>query len=194
MGRPKQLLLVRGLPLLQLVLDEAAVSCLDEVILVLGHRAREVRAGIRVPSRRRVRVVVNVNYGQGLSTSLRLGLRSASPRAAAAAILLGDQPAVSAGLIDRMVAAFRAAGSPLVRPIYLGTDGARVPGHPVLLARRVWPEVERLRGDQGVRALLAAHPDWLLEVPLEEEPPADIDTWEDYLRAAEEKRAAARRR
>lgn len=185
MGRPKQLLPLVDRPLLQHVLDQAAASCLAEVILVLGHRAQEIQAAIQIPSGCRIRVVVNPDYAQGQSGSLRLGLRSASPRAEAAAILLGDQPQVTAELIDRMATAFRGAGSLLVRPVYPGPGGRRVPGHPVFLARRIWPEVEGLSGDQGARALLAAHPDWLWEIPLEGEPPGDIDTWEDYLRAGQ---------
>ena len=193
MGRPKQLLPLGDRPLLQRVLDEAVASCLDEVILVLGHEARQVQQAIQLPSGRRVRVVVNDDYARGQSTSLRLGLRSANARAEAAAVLLGDQPGVTAQLIDRVAAAFLAAGSPLVRPVYGGAGGRSVPGHPVFLARRIWPEVERLKGDRGARELLIDHPDWLLEVPVEGEPPQDIDTWDDYERAAEALRATATR-
>ncbi len=182
MGRPKQLLPLAGAPLLQHVLDQAAASCLDEVIVVLGHRAEEVWPALRVPSGRRLRLAVNPDYAQGLSTSLCAGLRSASPRAIAAAVLLGDQPGVTPALIDRVAAAFRAGDSPVVRPVYRRAGRRPVPGHPVVLARSVWPEVDALTADEGVRALLAAHPDWLLVVPLDEEPPADIDTMEDYQR------------
>jgi molybdenum cofactor cytidylyltransferase len=58
-----------------------------------------------------------------------------------------------------------------------------VPGHPVFVARTLWPQVEALRGDEGARALFAAHPEWLLEVEIDAEPPPDIDTWQDYERA-----------
>jgi molybdenum cofactor cytidylyltransferase len=184
MGRPKQLLPLGDRPLLQHVIDEAAASGLDEIVLVLGHRAEEIQRAIRLPAGRRIHSVVNPEYDHGQSTSLRLGLRSASPRADAAAILLGDQPNVSAQLIDRIAAAFRGGDSSLVRPVYMATDGRRVPGHPVFLARRIWPDVKKLRGDQGARALLSAHPEWLLEVPVEGEPPPDVDTWEDYQRAS----------
>jgi molybdenum cofactor cytidylyltransferase len=192
MGQPKQLLPLAGQPLLQHVLEAALASCLDEVILVLGHRASEVRAAIRIPEGHRIRVVVNRRYGLGQSASLRLGLRAASPRAAAAAILLGDQPQVSARLIDTVATAFRRAGVPVVRPVYGGANGRRLPGHPVLLARRIWPQVEELMGDEGMRGLLAAHPQWLREVSLEGEAPGDIDTWEDYLGAGGEAALAAR--
>lgn len=192
LGQPKQLLPLAGRPLLQHVLEEALASCLDEVILVLGHRAREVRAAIRIPAGERVRVVINRRYQEGQSTSLRRGLKAASPQATAAAILLGDQPQVSAHLIDAMATAFQRAAAPVVRPVYLTADGRRLPGHPVFLARRLWSQVAELIGDEGVRGLLAVHPEWLLEVPLQGEAPVDIDTWGDYLRLGGEAALAAR--
>ena len=184
MGRPKLLLPLGDRPLLQYALDAAAASRLDEIVLVLGDRAAEVLDAIPLPSRLPVRVAVNENASAGQSSSLRLGLRTADPRASAAAILLGDQPRVTGPLIDRVVAAFLSAGAPVVRPVYCGSHERRVPGHPVLVARRIWPEVETLRGDEGMRGLLARRPEWLLELPLEGEPPGDVDTPEDYRSAA----------
>ncbi len=183
MGRPKQLLPLRGRPLLQHVLDEAVASRLDEIVLVLGNQADEVHEALALPEESRVRVVVNADWARGQSTSLCLALRRADPRAPAAAILRGDQPGVGAALVDRVTRAFLDAGLPAARPVYSGADGSRVPGHPVILARRIWSEVDKLGGDEGARALLAARADWLLQVPVEGEPPADIDTWEDYRRA-----------
>ncbi len=183
MGRPKQLLPLAGQPLLQHVLSAAAASCLDEVIVVLGFCAEEIGAALDLPAS--VRVVVSADSVEGQSASLRAGLRAAAPRATAAAILLGDQPDITRELIDGVAAAFLAAGKPVARPVYLARNGRRIPGHPVFLARRTWPEVEQLRGDQGARALLRAHPEWLLEVRVAEEPPGDIDTWDDYRRAVD---------
>ena len=182
MGRTKQLLTLENRPLLQHVVDAAAASRLDEIILVLGHRAEEIRAAIDCPAR--VRVVVNTAYAEGQSTSLCAGLRSASPGAQAAAVLLGDQPRVTAQLIDLVATAFAKSAACVARPVYAGVGGGRVPGHPVFLARRVWPETTKLRGDQGARALLLAHPEWLCEVSVAGEAPPDVDTWEDYRSSA----------
>ena len=191
MGRPKQLLPIGGRPLLQHVLDEAVASSLDEIVVVLGHRAQDIKKAIELPRGRSVRMVVNPNYAGGQSTSLRLGLRSTDPRAVGVGVLLGDQLHVTARLIDRLAAVFLTGGSPVVRPVYSGTGSRPVPGHPVFLARRIWAEVEKLDGDQGARSLLSAHPNWVVEIAVESDPPADLDTWDDYQRAVEAEAAPA---
>ena len=180
MGRPKQLLPLGRKPLLQHVIDTASASCLDQLVLVLGHAADEVRAALALPVRPPARVVVNREWEVGQSTSLRAGLHASDERAAAVAVLLGDQPGVTGALIDQVAARFLSAGAAAARPVW--RDG-RVPGHPVFLARAIWPEVERLEGDQGARSLLSAHPDWLVEVPIAGEAPRDLDDWQDYERA-----------
>jgi len=136
---------------------------------------------------------VNHEYAAGQSTSLRAGLRAANARAAAAAVLLGDQPGVTAALIDTVAAGFLQAGAAVVRPVHCPADGRRIPGHPVFLARAVWPHVEVLRGDQGARTLLAAHPEWLIELPFAGEAPRDIDTRDDYVDALGAEPAAPHR-
>jgi molybdenum cofactor cytidylyltransferase len=182
MGRPKQPLLVGERCLLQFAVDAALASRLDEVVVVLGHRAEEIRAAIALPEGGRARAVVNPDFARGVSSSLQRGLRAADARSQALAVLLGDQPFVDAALIDRVAEAFLAADAPLARPVY--PDAAGEPGHPVFVARRLWPRIEELSGDLGARALIAERPDWLLEVPVAGEPPLDVDTWQDYQRAA----------
>jgi len=184
MGRPKQLLPLGDRCLLQHVIDAAAASCLDEIIVVLGHRAQEIREALQLPASSTVRIVVAADYAQGQSASLRAGLRAASLESTAAAILLGDQPQVTRELIDRVARQYVNAESAIARPVYSDRDGGRVPGHPVLLARRIWPEVEKLEGDQGARTLISTHPEWVAEIATEGEPAADIDTVEDYERTS----------
>jgi molybdenum cofactor cytidylyltransferase len=185
MGRAKQLLPLQGRPLLQHVIDAIGSSCFDEVVVVLGCHAEEVRQAVQPPRGRPMRIVVNPDHAAGQSTSLRLGLRSADRRAEAAAVFLGDEPQVSRDLIDRLARVFLAGSTPVVRPVYAAPGGGREPGHPVFLARRMWDALEGLRGDEGARHVLSRHPEWVAEVFVEGEPPADIDTWDDYRRTVD---------
>jgi CTP:molybdopterin cytidylyltransferase MocA len=64
MGHPKQLLDIDGKPLLQHVIDGAAESSLDEIVIVLGHEAQLIETATAAPSSRAL--VVKNDYSSGL--------------------------------------------------------------------------------------------------------------------------------
>jgi molybdenum cofactor cytidylyltransferase len=175
LGRPKQLLELEGRPLLQHTIDCVEQAGLADVVLVLGHRHEDIRAAVTLPIQ--WRVVINPNYLQGQSTSLRVGLEAASAQAQAALLVLGDQPAISPVALRAVVDAYQGPTTPVVQAIYRGT-----PGHPVLFDRGVWADLVAIEGDRGARDLLRQHPDWLTRVKLDQDLPPDLDTWEDYER------------
>lgn len=175
-GRPKQLLDLGGIPVLRHVLDAAVAGGLDEVVVVLGHHAREIVDA--VPPTGRVRIASNPQYADGQSTSLRTGLQAVEAGSEAAVILLGDQPWVRPDAIAAVVAAFRNGNGPVVQATYEGR-----PAHPTLLGRSVWATVvEESEGDEGARAVLGRHPEWVAAAEVGGAPPEDIDTEEDYAR------------
>lgn len=175
LGRPKQLLSLGGKPVLQHVVETLQAAPVNEIIVVLGHRADEILPAVPVTGR--VRVAINDQYSAGQSTSFRAGLRAASDRSQAALILLGDQPGVRASVMKRVIEAWREGIAAAVQAAYEGT-----PGHPVLFDRSLWPKLERAEGDEGARGVLAAHPEWRTLVEVGGSPPLDIDTEEDYAR------------
>lgn len=175
LGRPKQLLDLGGRPVLQHIVDAAREAGLDEIVVVLGHRAEEVAAALRLPPG--ARTVVNPGYAGGQSTSLLAGLEAAGPEIGAALVLLGDQPRVRPEAIRAVAEEYRRTGGPVAQASYRGLRG-----HPVLLDRRVWGELAALEGDVGARGLLARHPGWVVPVEVGGDPPEDLDTWEDYGR------------
>jgi CTP:molybdopterin cytidylyltransferase MocA len=187
MGETKQLLPLGGRPVLQHVLDAAGdAKWLSEIVLIIGADADRVREVIEEPEHVTFTIAVNEEWADGISSSLKTGLRAADDRASAVCVLLGDEPSVSTATIDAVVEAFISGDRPFARPVYGRADGQATPGHPVVIAREVWPEIEGLRGDEGLRALIAAHPEWLGSVSLDGEAPADIDDKEDYARARHE--------
>ena len=50
----------------------------------------------------------------------------------------------------------------------------------MLLARPLWAEVMAVRGDEGARSVIRAHPEAVLRVALPGRPPGDVDTPADY--------------
>ncbi|MGH2533045.1 MAG: nucleotidyltransferase family protein [Thermomicrobiales bacterium] len=173
LGRLKQLLDLGGQPLLAHVLQNAIASDLDEVVLVLGHEAARIANEVGEWGQR---VVINLNYAEGQSTSVRLGLSSIDPAAEAVLFLLGDQPHVGPEIINALIQRFRESGARIVQPVYGATRG-----NPVLFARELFPALAMIRGDKGARDLLQTHRAEIVTVPVSDgPPPLDIDTDDDY--------------
>jgi molybdenum cofactor cytidylyltransferase len=177
-GSPKLLADLDGRPVLQHVLDAIEAAGVDDVVVVLGDGHEVVE---RALARRRQRFVVNPRPGDGLSSSLRVGLDAAGadPAADAAIILLGDQPAVRPDAIRAVLQAAETSDRSFVRARH-ASDGAP---NPVLVRREAWPEASALDGDRGLGPLLAAHPERVLAVDVAGANP-DVDTPADLERLA----------
>jgi molybdenum cofactor cytidylyltransferase len=172
-GGLKQLAEVGGLPLLaHAVRHVLAVPALHPVVVVLGHEAERVRAG--VPELAKALVVVAPDWAAGQSASLRAGI-AALGDADAAVVLLGDQPFIGpeviAGVLDT-----RRPGDDAVRATYGGE-----PGHPVLLGRALLDRAGELEGDAGFRVLLEGARVGAFEAGHLADP-TDIDTREELAR------------
>ena len=168
---PKLLADLGGRPVLQHAIDAAcAAGGLDRVVVVLGARAREVRAAIDLRS---AEAIVCDAWDEGQSASLRCGLERLAD-AEKVLVLLGDQPLVTPAVVTRM-----AGEPPGARAAY---DGA--PGFPAVLGPEQVRRARDLRGDQGLRGET-----WRL---VECGPTAgarDVDTPEDLEAVRDEARA-----
>jgi molybdenum cofactor cytidylyltransferase len=176
MGGPNKLLAeTDGEPLVVHAVKAALASQAVEIVVVLGHMAEQVKAAIDQagPAGSRLRVVVNPDFANGLSTSVRTGIAALGSDVDAAIVQLGDMPGVSSALLDRLMAAF----SPVEgRSICVPTVGGKR-GNPVLWARRFFPEMTQLSGDSGAKHLIGEHADLVCEVEMSGQAAVtDIDT------------------
>jgi molybdenum cofactor cytidylyltransferase len=178
MGKPKQLLMVRGRPMLRRVCEAVCAIGLEQVVVVVGaHQEVVMKALDGLPAA----VVVNEDWLRGLSGSLRAGIGALRPGIEAALVVLADQPALTPELLSTLVDRYRATGAPIVAPVYKGQRG-----NPVLFDRALFPELMGVEGDRGGRQLLKRHERQVDQV--ETMDPAvlmDIDTWQDYESLAE---------
>jgi molybdenum cofactor cytidylyltransferase len=167
-GGTKQLAELDGRPLLEHAL--AAVTGVSPRVVVLGHAADEIRAGVDLHG---AEPVVCARWQEGQSASLRCGL-DALAGMDAVLVVLGDQPGITAAAVDAVLSA--GGDEDAVRATY---DG--VPSHPVLLRRALLDRAGELRGDSGFRDLLSGARVRAVEVGHLADP-ADIDTREELAR------------
>ncbi|HVS49976.1 MAG TPA: nucleotidyltransferase family protein, partial [Candidatus Dormibacteraeota bacterium] len=170
MGSPKQLLQVRGKPLLELVVGQACDSSLDDVLVVLGAAADEIRGRVDFG---RARVLVNPDHAAGMASSLKAGLASLARDVDRAVVILGDQPDVDAALLNRLLELEETSGLPAAA---LSFNGLLHP--PVVLKRELWGDLMTLEGDVGCRAVIRARPELVARLPVETDltHPVDVDT------------------
>jgi len=173
LGQPKQLLPFRGTTLLAWVIARvSAAASLDEVVVVVGGAAAEVRRRVEFGV---ARVVENPAFGEGCASSYRAGIEALDPRSEAVTVVLGDQPETDGAVIDPVVRTWRESRDPIVLAAYRGR-----PGHPMVFARPLFPDLIALKGDKAAWKLVDRHPDSVRLVPVDRAAPVDVNTWEDY--------------
>ncbi|MEQ9491237.1 MAG: molybdopterin-binding/glycosyltransferase family 2 protein [Alphaproteobacteria bacterium] len=170
----KMLAMIDGKPMVRHVAEAVCASDASPVYGVTGNEADRVRTALAsLP----VKTVENPEFGLGLSTSVRAGIAVLPKSVDGALICLGDMPFLTADVLNKLIAAFDPEEG---RAICIPTvDGKR--GNPVLIARRFFPEIATLEGDQGARRLIASNDESVCEVAVDALPAAtgiltDIDT------------------
>ena len=180
MGVPKQTLRFRG----QSMLRRAALAALGAgcrpVVVVTGAHAEQSRVELRGLD---VVEVVNDLWESGMASSVRAGVEGlvgADPEAAAAVLMLCDQPHVTAEVIDALVATHRATGSPVIASAYGGSFGV-----PALFGRALFAELARLEGAAGAKQVIKRHAAEAHLLPFRGGE-VDVDTPDDFSRLTAE--------
>jgi molybdenum cofactor cytidylyltransferase len=179
MGFPKALIRIQGELLLCKVVKQALRSDLDMVVTVIGQdRGPIADALTQFVSDSRFRLAVNPTPERGMSSSMIVGLDSITPEPPGIMIILGDQPGVTAEVIDRLSAAWSAAPLLIVHPTVRGRRTT-----PVVFPNRYFGELRSVTGDKGGREVVERHADETIAVEMAScYDDDDIDTPEDAER------------
>lgn len=174
-GQSKQLLIYEDETLVRRAAKTALASLCRPVIVVTGANREKVEAEIAdLP----LEIVFNEDWETGMASSICTGIEQLilTAETNAAVVMLCDQPLVDADDIDRLIAAYRTTGAPLVAAKYNGTHGV-----PAIFGKLLYPSLLGLTGLQGAKNIILDHSADLAEIPV---PAAafDIDTLADYQR------------
>jgi molybdenum cofactor cytidylyltransferase len=176
MGVPKQLLDFGGRPLLEVIVEQANASHLNEVIVVLGAGTDRIRELVDFG---RARTIVNPDHASGMASSLLAGIAALADDVDRAMVILGDQPDISSRLLNELLELQERSSLPAAA---LNFDGLLHP--PIVLSRELWADLTNLEGDVGCRALIRQRPELVAALAGGggHKHPVDIDTPADYAR------------
>jgi len=170
LGTPKQLLQFRGESLIRRTAEAACNSTAGEVVAVIGYHAPDMRAAL---GGLRVRVLENLLWRKGISSSIRHAIASLPPRTDGALLMVADQPMLTAGHLDALIRTFHQGPQRAVASAYGESAGV-----PAIFPRALFGELLLLEGDTGAKRVLLAHKEDLVTLAWPDGA-FDIDTARD---------------
>lgn len=170
LGQPKQLVKLGGRPALHRVVSNCVAVAGSAVTVVIGANAQELS---HLLGHSPASVVLNRQWEEGIAASIRRGLAAVPTTSEAVMIVLGDQVAVTADDLRRLVSAWKGEEGVIAAAVYDHHVGV-----PAIFPRICFSELAQLRGDQGARLILERNNYRLARVSM---PNAalDLDTPED---------------
>jgi len=168
---PKQLLKWGDSDLINHCISVATQAEIHPVTVVLGSRAEEISAVLPLSG---IDILVNPCWQDGMSTSIKYGLKALPDDIDGTFIFLSDQPFITPELLRAIISNFNESDAEITAPRVNGQQC-----NPVLFRRTFFPEMMTISGDRGAKSLLGRHAvtwlDWQDERLL-----LDIDSADDY--------------
>jgi molybdenum cofactor cytidylyltransferase len=163
----KQSILFDGESLLGRAIRVAVESEIGKVNVILGYHAEQLSETI--PNG--VSFSINNNWEEGIASSIRVAVESATTCNAKALMFLAcDQPFVDAALLRSLHDAFKQTQKSIVASFY-GT-----PGIPAIFSKEKFAELLLLKGDKGAKQVILDGDAHLVNAPRAQ---YDIDTEAD---------------
>jgi molybdenum cofactor cytidylyltransferase len=171
MGRPKQLLSLRGKSLVQHAVDVAKETRETPIFLIVGANHEQVEAAVQADG---VTFVYNSDWQEGMSSSIRAAVKKAAGYAQALLFLNCDQPLITADSLNQLIARFHPIERPLVAARYNGVIGS-----PAIFSHIFFNKLLELKGDAGAKSVLREFEGQLTTVDVPDAA-LDIDTEGDW--------------
>ncbi len=158
MGKFKPLLPIGGKTVLERVISIFREGCVNDIVVVTGHRGDEVRA---VAESAGARAVENPDYRDGMFSSVKAGVRGIDQGTRAFFVMPADIPLVRPLTVKLVSSAYFENDGKIVYPVF-----ASERGHPPLIPAELKPSVLNSRMNGGLRSVLEAHEKLALELPV----------------------------
>lgn len=176
MGSPKMLLDFGGITMLEKVICNVKASSADDIIVVLGAYREDI---LKIADNAGVRSCYNEIYREGMLSSVQCGFKNMATASDAVLIFQGDQPLITPEVTNSVINRYKNGVKGIVVPVYRNRRG-----HPLLVDRKYFGEIEKLDPGKGLRSLSEIFPSDVEEVSVDE--PSilrDFDTFEEYIKA-----------
>ena len=183
MGKQNKLLLpVGGEALLVKLVKSVCASDVGQVLVVIGHEAEKIRRKLKESP---LNFVYNPNFSEGMTTSIKSGVKEVSRECDGLLICLADMPLINTSDINQLIHAYvqnRIKEKRLiVVPVFQGQRG-----NPVLFSSEFRNDILEHKKGSGCRGVIMNYPEYVKGIEMDNDNMLlDVDTLEDYQSVSE---------
>ena len=150
---------VKGIPLIKCALNNILKSHVNEIIIVLGYQKETIEKLIDKTSR--VKFVFNSNYKEGISSSIKKGIKNLSEKNEAFFISLGDMPSINYNTYNQLIKYSK--DKKVIVPLFKGQKG-----NPVLFPKSFEKKLLSIEGDSGAKKMLEINKKEVLNLEIDD--------------------------
>ncbi len=173
---------IKGIPLINYTIKNILGSSVNEIIIVLGHE-KEVLESL-IENNKKIKLIYNINYRNGIASSIKTGVKNISKNAEAFFISLGDMPNVNQNIYNKLIKARynynkklnRKHKKDIIIPEY-----EDVKGNPILFSALMKNQIMSIQGDDEANIIIYFNKNKILNVKINNKSIIeDFDTHENF--------------
>lgn len=143
----KLLVKIKSKELILHSLDNILKSKIENVIIVIGKDRNKIKKIL--PTNKKIKIISNIKYRDGLSSSIKYGLKYIDQKSEYFFISLGDMPFFSYKNYNKMIEVAKKKKLNLLVPIFKKTLR-----NPVLFSNSFAYKLKTIKGDRGAKNLI----------------------------------------
>lgn len=161
--------------MIEKIVKTSIKSKVDEIIVVTGHEADKIEKTLYRIRDDRIKLVYNVDYEKGQSSSVKKGLSEVIDRVDAVIIHPADVPFITPEDIDNLVNVYEITSASIIVASHKGRHG-----HPILFSNKLFNEIMNITEEKkGLKELTDKYREEIIEVESSQYTVTDVDTVED---------------
>ena len=148
---------IRGKPLIKYSVKNIVESSVDEIIIIIGHKANDIKNSINED--KKIKFFFNNDYKTGMASSIKTGLNNLSEKTQAFFICLGDMPMINKDIYNQLIKQLK--NKDIIVPTYKNQQG-----NPVLFSISMKDIIMNIEGDAGAKKILENNKDKVFELEI----------------------------